>query len=498
MSFIRSFAPVPFVIGALLAGMPNDTRAAQTPCGGPVLDIAPYVTLTWDVVPGALSYTVEYTTDANFLTNILQIGVSGLATQTQATTLQYGTTYYWRLRSNSQVSWLTPIYTYHSICSFSTIAAPTQVPQFAPGQTAPANNSTLSSGSTLQLSWVAYGGATAYEVQWSTNPTMSSGVLTSPILTALTWQPGAMTVATSYYWRVRAHNAIGAGAWANSPIWRFDTEAVATAFTFKVFLQGPLVTTPSVSMTDGLRAGGSIPTQAPYFYLTQTSAQPPVPYIASVYPTIYAGPVGGPDIVENEFPILNASDLAVTGAQAIVDWVVVEARHGTTNAPLRSWVMLVRKDGSVVNPVGVLQANPTLYMPMKNVKFAIRHRNHLGAMTANAIDVVGTPITVDFTSTATALYGTNPTYIAGGKRALWAGDCSGDGIVSYSGANNDRDKVLSAIGGIIPTNFVDGYRSEDVNMTGRTLYTGAANDRDMILSVIGGVVPTATRTQQLP
>jgi len=29
-------------------------------------------------------------------------------------------------------------------------------------------------------------------------------------------------------------------------------------------------------------------------------------------------------------------------------------------------------------------------------------------------------------------------------------------------------------------------------------YTGAANDRDIILSNIGGTVPTATRQEQMP
>ncbi len=315
----------------------------------------------------------------------------------------------------------------------------------------------------------------------------------------LTWAPGAITSATTYYWRVRAYNSIGAGSWANSPIWRFDTEAVATPFTFKVLLQGPLVTTPTVTMTDGLRSGGHVPTVEPYFYFTQTNSIPPQPYVASHFPTIYAGLVGGATIVQNYTTSITAADLAVSGTLAIVDWVVVEARHGSTNAPIRSWVMLVRRDGSVVLPTGgSLNANPTLSLPMKNVKFAIRHRNHLGAMTANAVDVVGAPLTIDFTSTSTGLYGTNPTYIVSGKRALWAGDCGGDGVVTYSGANNDRDRILSAIGGIVPTNFVDGYRTEDVNMSGRTLYTGSGNDRDIILSVIGGIIPTATRVQQLP
>ena len=500
MTFFATATRTAVCSGVLLLCSSDDVRAAQTPCGGPTLDIAPYVTLSWDAVSGAKSYTAEITTNAAFTSGIFSVGVNGLSTQTQATTLQYGTTYYWRLRSNSQESWLSPIFSYSSICSFSTLAAATQVPQFAPQQITPVNNSTLTSGSTQTLTWTAYGGGTAYEAQWSTNSTMTSSVLTSPVLTVLSWQPGPMAPATTYYWRVRAYNVIGAGAWANSPIYRFDTEAVSTQFTFKAYLQGSLVTTPTVSMTDGLRSGGHIPLQNPYFYLTQTSSQPPVPYTASSFPTIYAGPVGGSSIVLNSLVSVVASDLAVTGTLAIVDWVVLEARHGATNLPIRSWVMLVRKDGSVVLPNGGggVTPNPSLIMPMKNVKFAIRHRNHLGAMTATAVDAVGAALTIDLTSTSTTLHGTNPTYVSGSTRALWAGDCSSDGVVSYSGANNDRDRVLAAIGGIVPTNFVDGYRSEDVNMNGRTLYSGSLNDRDMILSVIGGIIPTATRVQQIP
>ncbi|HRH68505.1 MAG TPA: hypothetical protein PLB89_03265 [Flavobacteriales bacterium] len=481
-SMIRSFS----ILASVILGSPYTGQAAQTPCSVSNVDPAPYVTLSWDAVGGALTYTVEYTTDAGFLNNILQVGVTGLATQTQATSLQYGTTYYWRLRSNSAPSWQTPVYTYGSICTFSTTAAATQPPQFAPQQSSPRNNSGMSSPYPLTFYWQSYGGATGYEVQWSTNPTLSSNVLTSPVVTTTSWLAGAMTQATTYYWRVRAYNSLGAGSWANSPIWRFDTESVATPITFKAFLQGPLVTTPSVSMTDGLRSGGYIPTTEPYFSMFFPPNQNP--YLISNYPSITM-------VASNALSVVSTSVLAATGAQAVVDWVVVEARHGSANIPMKSWVMLLRKDGSMVLPEG---GTLNEQMPMKNMKFAIRHRNHLGAMTANAVDMVGTALTFDFTATSTVLHGTNPTYIAAGKRALWAGDCNGNGTVAYSGAENDRDKVLSAIGGIVPTNFVDGYRTEDVNMNGRTLYTGSANDRDLILSVIGGIVPTNTKTHQLP
>lgn len=83
-------------------------------------------------------------------------------------------------------------------------------------------------------------------------------------------------------------------------------------------------------------------------------------------------------------------------------------------------------------------------------------------------------------------------------RALWCGDVAHDGSVKYTGTANDRDPVLVAIGGTVPTLTIAGYRSEDVGMDGTVKYTGANNDRDPILVNIGGTVPTAVRYAQLP
>jgi hypothetical protein len=77
-------------------------------------------------------------------------------------------------------------------------------------------------------------------------------------------------------------------------------------------------------------------------------------------------------------------------------------------------------------------------------------------------------------------------------------DVNRDGMVMYVGANNDRDPILLAIGGSVPTNFITGYRIEDTNLDGVVKYTGFANDRDVILLNIGGTVPTSIRLQQLP
>jgi hypothetical protein len=89
-------------------------------------------------------------------------------------------------------------------------------------------------------------------------------------------------------------------------------------------------------------------------------------------------------------------------------------------------------------------------------------------------------------------------FTIGGVKALWAGDVNFDGTLKYTGQDNDRDLILSRIGGTTPTDVVIGYFPEDINMSSVTKYTGQDNDRDIILLNIGGTVPTSTRSSQIP
>ena len=81
---------------------------------------------------------------------------------------------------------------------------------------------------------------------------------------------------------------------------------------------------------------------------------------------------------------------------------------------------------------------------------------------------------------------------------MWSGNVNFNGELKYTGSNNDRDYILVAIGGTVPTDIVTGYMVEDVNMDGVVKYTGSNNDRDPILVNIGGTIPTNIVTQQLP
>ncbi len=96
-------------------------------------------------------------------------------------------------------------------------------------------------------------------------------------------------------------------------------------------------------------------------------------------------------------------------------------------------------------------------------------------------------------------YGTEGQQSVAGTNALWPGDATGDGLVKYAGAGNDRDAVLLRLGGASPTSIIGGvYDVHDINLDGTIRYTGANNDRDIILQTIGGAVPTAVRVGQVP
>jgi hypothetical protein len=119
-------------------------------------------------------------------------------------------------------------------------------------------------------------------------------------------------------------------------------------------------------------------------------------------------------------------------------------------------------------------------------------------MSAAPLALTENPTALDFTSSATPTYGTGARANLNGTMVLWSGDVNRDKSVMYTGAMNDRDRILVEIGGSVPTNTTEGYKLEDVNMDGDVIYTGANNDRDPILVNIGGTAPTAVRSGQLP
>lgn len=196
--------------------------------------------------------------------------------------------------------------------------------------------------------------------------------------------------------------------------------------------------------------------------------------------------------------VMDPSLLARTGNSAPVDWVVVELRDpGNQTIVVDAIAALVLSDGRVVMSSG---KSPLLFASAARGSYhvAVKHRNHLGVMTLLS-GAYGTEVQrIDLSDPAVLTFGTNARVEKNGITRLWSGDVNEDGVVRYTGVNNDRDLILTKIGGVVPTASVTGYVPEDVNLNGTVLYTGALNDRDPILENIGGVVPTAVRVEQLP
>lgn len=239
-----------------------------------------------------------------------------------------------------------------------------------------------------------------------------------------------------------------------------------------VFLGGPY--DPVIErMSDGLRTNNLLPSTSPYQALGFTAVG------SSDYQTIHSGV------------------LDFTGDSAIVDWLWIEllsAADTSTIAAARA--ALVRRDGLVVgmdgrSPVDFNCGSGSYYV-------RVRHRNHLGVTASAPVSLSATSTEVDFTSTLTNTFGSNAQDEINGKRMLWPGDVTGDGIVKYVGASNDRDAILAAIGGVSSIATLTAYDPADVNMDGTVKYAGLNNDRDRILLAIGGTSVTAVRVEQGP
>jgi hypothetical protein len=221
-----------------------------------------------------------------------------------------------------------------------------------------------------------------------------------------------------------------------------------------VFLQGPLLI-PNTNglMNDTLRESALLPTTSPY----------------------------------EDNATCNASVFNTTGNNAIVDWIWLELRSSNNNQQLiNARSALLQRDGDIVDFDGtssvVMQAAP------RNYFVVVKHRNHLGAMSAAAINLSNSSsTTVDFTDSSFSTFGSNALVILNsGKTALWAGDANTDNSITFSGSNNDvnaiKDYILADPGNIL--NFItyvsSGYLMLDVDLNSATLFSGSTSDSNVI------------------
>lgn len=174
-------------------------------------DISTSPTLSWNTAVGATKYHVQWSTDPNFGSAIVD---STSGTSLSLPGLVGSTTYHWRVWASNTTSTSIP----SPVWSFTTIMTPPDLPQ----RSAPADGSTGQSTSPT-LSWSPAFQAETYAIRWSTDPTFTSFNSASTASTSMGLS--GLAGATTYYWRIQAENSAGASGWTGS-CWSFTTETV--------------------------------------------------------------------------------------------------------------------------------------------------------------------------------------------------------------------------------------------------------------------------------
>lgn len=261
----------------------------------------------------------------------------------------------------------------------------------------------------------------------------------------------------------------------------------------KAFLQGSFNPTLG-SMSDALRTQSLIPSTQPYGGLTDFA---------------YTGTES-----------VAASVLTVSGNNAIVDWVLLELRSSSNPSTIIARrAALIQRDGDIVDTDGT---SPVAFAGLTpgNYRVAVRHRNHLGVMTANTVAISSTVSSVNFTNNTITNFNVSSPYAqytftngpSTGIRTMWAGNASGDAMVIFQGPDSDVDYVFSNVflapGNTLgDANFIrTNYLRTDFNMDGNTIYQGPDSDTDLVFFnvlfyyILGNPsqFPNAIITQQIP
>lgn len=243
---------------------------------------------------------------------------------------------------------------------------------------------------------------------------------------------------------------------------KVTAEAVAESVTLKLrgMLQGAYVSADA-QMRDSLRTTNSIPLTQPYAAWGHAGSETTTPTL-----------------------------LATTGNDAIVDWVLVELRpQQQPQTRVVSQAALLQRDGDVVDAV-TGSISLSFKVAPGDYYVALRHRNHLGVMSAAPLKLTTTASTLDFSQSTTPIYGNEVRISQNTIRLLPTGDANADFKLIADGPGNDKNAVLGAVLASpentgAHTNFqLPGYRTTDMNLDGKTLYVGPDNDVNALLGNI--------------
>lgn len=234
----------------------------------------------------------------------------------------------------------------------------------------------------------------------------------------------------------------------------------------RAYLQGPYDMSTGL-MKDHLRAQGLLPLQQPY----------------SSSPFFYTG---------TESLNRSLTSVSLGGDQdALIDWVLLEVRSATNpDLILAQKACGLQADGDLMD---VQTGSTTLLFPSLNVgnyHVSLRHRNHLGVVSAQALALSFTSSWLDFSNPNFAVTGQHSRYLHKTKALLWTGDVNQDRKIIAQGISSDNTALLTVVlsanaNTAFNTSYrLIGYAATDLNLDGATLAAGPGNDGNLIYSNI--------------
>lgn len=161
----------------------------------------------------------------------------------------------------------------------------------------------------------------------------------------------------------------------------------------------------------------------------------------------------------------DASVFTTSGTDAIVDWILIELRDANdASNVLASQSALLQRDGDIVATDG--SSAVSIEIASGDYYVAVKHRNHLGILTASTVSLSGTVTHLDLSTDMNTVTGGALALrdMGNGIFAMYAGDVNTDGSI----LNTDVANALSVSGGITI------YSGADANMDGNILNTDIA------------------------
>ena len=198
----------------MTATLPPNAPALASPADG-ATGLATSPTLAWNALPEAVFYRLQVSSAESFSTMVYDDSTLTI-TSRQVSGLVHNTKYYWRVRAKNSAG----SGAFSDFWSFTTIHAVLTAPTLAEppdGATGLATSPTLA--------WNAAESAASYRLQVSTTPSFSTTVYDDSTLIGTSKKISGLANNTKYYWRVRAKNVAGPGAF--SDVWMFKTIPLA-------------------------------------------------------------------------------------------------------------------------------------------------------------------------------------------------------------------------------------------------------------------------------